>query len=114
MAGLWYLFVGDSLAVLQTSWHLQSNGEATTGTIVDLEQYSGVRPTSNATFKFLVEYVVDGTTYMLKSNANYPTKGSGWIGESLPVIYDPNDPGIAQIDTFQERWLTPLLESFPF
>lgn len=114
MAGIWYLLAGNGIRVLQTSWHLQSNGETTTGTVVEVEQFSGVNPTSNSTFKLFVEFVVDGQAYTIESNVFYPTKGSGWIGETMPVIYDPNDPNTAQIDTFQERWLTPFLESFPF
>ncbi|HUG33726.1 MAG TPA: DUF3592 domain-containing protein [Anaerolineales bacterium] len=114
MAGIWYLLASDSVKILQASWHLQSNGETTTGTVVEVEQFSGVNPTSNSTFKLLVEFVMDRQAYTIESNVFYPIKGSGWIGETMPVVYDPNDPNTAQIDTFQERWLTPLLESFPF
>jgi hypothetical protein len=114
MSGLWYLLAGDNVDILQTSWHLQSNGATTTGTIVDLEEYSGVSPISNSTFKFFVDFVVDGKTYTIKSNSYYPTKGTGWIGKSMPVIYDPENPNSAQLDTFKERWLGPILSILPF
>ena len=81
---------------------------------MEVEQFSGVNPTSNSTFKLFVEFVVDGQTYKVESNAYYPTKGSGWVGETMPVLYDPSNPNTAQIDTFQERWLNPFLDTFPF
>jgi hypothetical protein len=112
-AGVWAILAKDGLAILQTSFQLQAGGESTTGTVVELEEYEGVRPTSSSTYKLFVEYTVDGETYTVKSNAYYPTRGSSWIGEALPVIHDPEDPGIAQIDTFNERWLTPLTSVIP-
>ncbi|MEO7838628.1 MAG: hypothetical protein ABIU06_04685 [Anaerolineales bacterium] len=36
------------------------------------------------------------------SNAYYEPIGASWVGESMPIIYDPEDPNIALIDTFQE------------
>ncbi len=92
LAGLWYVFAGDSIDVLQTSLKLQTGGETTTGTVVDVEQFSGVKPNSNTTFKLFVEYTVDGQTYTIQSIAYYPTRSSSWVGESMPVIYDPADP----------------------
>ncbi|GEM_PF-5604530 len=114
MAGVWYLFAGDSVAVLRTSWHLQGNGETATGTVVDAEQFSGVRPESNSTFKLFVEYEVNGQKYVIESITFYPTIGRSWVGESMPVIYDPDDPNTAQIDTLEERWLHPFFDAFPF
>jgi hypothetical protein len=35
------------------------------------------------------------------------------VGETMPVVYDPDDPNTALIDTFQERWLTPFVNSVP-
>jgi hypothetical protein len=61
-----------------------------------------------------VGFVVDGKTYTIKSNSYYPTKGMGWIGKSMPVIYDPENPNSAQLDTFKERWLGPILSTLPF
>src|SRR5512134_1674754 len=81
-AGIWAVLAKDGLAILQTSFRLQSGGARATGTVVELEQYEGVRPTSSSSFKLFVEYEVDGGTYTIKSNAFYPTRGSGWIGET--------------------------------
>jgi hypothetical protein len=110
---VWMFFAKDGIKTLQTSFHLQTNGETTAGTVVELEQYEGVRPTSSSSYKLFVEYVVDGETFTVKSNAFYPTKGSGWTGESMPIVYDPQDPGRAQIDTFNERWWMPITSVLP-
>lgn len=113
LTGLWYVFNKDDVAVLQTSFQLQSNGVTTTGTVAAVEQFSGVRPESSSSFKFIVEYVVDGETYSIQSNTYYPTRSSSWVGESMPIIYDPENPRTAQIDTFKERWLYPFAEALP-
>jgi hypothetical protein len=31
------------------------------------------------------------------------------VGETVPVIYDPNDPNTAQINKWSERWLFPII-----
>lgn len=111
--GVWYIFNKDDVAVLQTSFQLQSNGVTTTGTVAAVEEFSGVHTYSNSTFKFIVEYVVDGETYSITSNTYYPTRSSSWVGESMPIIYDPENPRVAQIDSFEERWLHPFIDVLP-
>lgn len=112
-SGVWYVFNKDDVAVLQTSFQLQSSGVTTTGTVAAVEEFSGVHSYSNSTFKFIVEYVVDGETYSIQSNTYYPTRSSSWVGESMPIIYDPENPRVGQIDTFKERWLYPFVEIVP-
>jgi hypothetical protein len=111
-AAVWAALARDGLAVLQTSLRLGS-GETTTGTVVQVEEFEGVRPSSGASYKLIVEYEVDGDTYTLKSHAYYPARDSGWLGEAMPVVYDPAEPAVAQIDTFNERWLTPFTSVIP-
>lgn len=114
MAGLWFLLAGDSVEILQTSWYLQLNGETATGVIADLEKESSGRPGDNVVYRLVVEYQVDGTTYTVKSYAAYGALATYEVGDSIDVIYNPNDPEIAQVDIFMERWLTPFLSSLPF
>jgi hypothetical protein len=111
--GGWALFNKDSIEILKTSFHLQSNGVKTDGTIVALEKHSSPRPGSGPVFKFIVEYDVDGETYTLKSLTAYGALDTHEVGDTIPVIYDPEDPTIAQIDTFTERWIF-LLDFIPF
>lgn len=114
MAGLWYLLAGDSADILKTSWYLQSNGETATGVIADLERESSPTPGDNFVYRLVVEYEVDGRTYTVKSYAAYGALATYEVGDSIDVIYDPNDPENAQVDIFTERWLTPFLSSLPF
>ena len=113
MIPVWALFSHDSLDVLQTSWHLRSNGKLTTGTITDLEEIPGGKPGYMATYKLIVEFEVDGNTYTVKSYSSYRVPDYN-LGDPVQVIYDPKDPEIAQVDIFSERWLDPLLKSLPF
>jgi len=114
LAGISIALNRTSFEILQTSLRLQSSGVTTTGTVVDVEEHPGAKPISNSTFYLFVEFVVDGQTYRIKSNTFYPARGSSWVGETMPIIYDPKDPNIAQIDTFDERWFDPILSVLPF
>jgi hypothetical protein len=110
--GGWGLFNKSSVEILKTSFHLQSNGVKTAGTIVGLERHSSARPGSGPVFKFIVDYDVDGQTYTLTSLTAYGALDTHEVGDSIPVIYDPEDPTVAQIDTFTERWVF-LLDFIP-
>jgi Protein of unknown function (DUF3592) len=112
LGAVWVGIHKNSIDILQTSWQLSRSGVTTTGTVVDVEQYEGVHTYSDSTFRFFVEFAVDGKTYRIKSNAIYPGRSSSWVGEGMPIIYDPADPNTAQIDTFKERWSYPLIDGF--
>ena len=62
----------------------------TTATIVDIERNFGSGDESD-TFTPTVEYTVDGKTYTGKLNQS---SGSYRIGQTITVLYDPNDPGV--------------------
>ncbi len=110
--GVWALFNKSSIEILKTSFYMQSNGVKTTGTIVQMEKHSSRRPGSGPVFKFIVDYEVDGQTYTFKSITAYGALDTHVVGDSIPVIYDPAAPSIAQIDTFTERWVF-LLDFIP-
>lgn len=112
MIPIWVLFSHDSLEILRTSWYLRSNGELTTGTITDLEEVAH-KQNSSASYRLIVEFDVDGKIYTVKSYSPYYVPDYN-LGDSVQVIYDPNDPETAQVDIFNERWLFPLLKSLPF
>lgn len=92
---------------------MQSNGEKTSGTITDFETFSGATPTSSSTQMLIVEFTVNGETYTVKSYSTYPI-GRFALGDSIEVLYDPDDPATAQIDLFMEHWFTPILSTLPF
>ena len=70
---------------------IQSRGFVkTTATIIDTEWNYGSGDKSD-TFTPIVEYTVNGKTYTGKLNQS---SGSYKVGKTIPVLYDPNDPGV--------------------
>jgi hypothetical protein len=114
LAGGWFLFSRNSMERLQTSWYLQSNGKTAEGVIANMEQESSARPGDNVVYRLVVEYDVDGETYTVRSYAAYGALATYKVGDSIDVIYDPDDPANAQVDIFMERWLEPFLSTLPF
>lgn len=112
VVSFFFLFNVDKIKMLQTSIDLQFNGSTTTGTVISLEQFKS-SSRHNAVFILTVEFEANGQTYTTKGNAYYPTLDHSWEGESLDVIYDPQDPNIAMINTFEERWLIPFVGVLP-
>lgn len=114
LAGGWFFLSRNSMERLQTSWYLQSNGQTTQGVIADMEEESSARPGDNVVYRLVVEYEVDGKTFTVKSYAAYGALATYNVGDSIGVIYDPNDPENAQVNIFMERWLEPFLSTLPF
>ena len=112
--GIWAFFGRESIKTLQTSVQLQSEGVRITGAVVEVEHHEGVKPNSSGTYTLFVGFEVDGQRYTVRSLTTYPVRDSSWVGEPMPVIYDPQNPQTAQIDTFNERWFTPILAVQPF
>ena len=114
IAAIWYLFAREGITTLLQSVSLSGNGMTTTGTVTDVEEFTGGKASFPSTsYKLTVSFDVDGKTYSIKSNAYYQPMGKSWIGETMPIIYDLDDPSIALIDTFQERWLEPITNTAP-
>ena len=114
LMGVWYLFARQGVNTLVHSISLAGNGATTTGTVTDVEEFTGGKASFPSTsYKLTVSFDVDGKTYSIKSNAYYQPMGKSWVGESMPIIYDLDNPSIALIDTFQERWLEPITNSAP-
>ena len=114
LAGGWYLFARQGVDSLMKSLSLASSGLRTTGTVTSVEEFTSSSASFPSTsYKLTVSFDVDGETYAVVSNAYYKPVGKSWVGETMPVIYDPNDPDTALIDTFQERWLEPIINSAP-
>jgi hypothetical protein len=112
VVSFFFLFNVDKIKMLQTSLNLQFNGVATTGTVVSIEEFKS-SSRHNAVFLLTVEFEANGQTYSVKGNAYYPTLDHSWVGESMDVIYDPQDPNTAMINTFNERWMVPIAGALP-
>ena len=114
LGGIWYIFAREGLDSLVKSVSLAGSGATTAGTVTSVEEFSSAGANFPSTsYKLTVSFEVDGSTYSVISNAYYKSIGKSWVGEVMPIIYDPEDPDIALIDTFQERWLEPILNSAP-
>jgi len=114
LIGFWYLFNREGIKSLGDSLVLQTKGMTTTGTVTSVEEFSnGDVAFPSKSYKLTVNFDVGGESYTVKSNAYYKPIGRSWVGEPMPIIYDPEDPNTALIDTFQERWLEPITNSAP-
>jgi len=114
LGGVWYLFAREGVDSLFKSISLAASGATTTGMVTSVDEFSSGRANFPGTsYKLTVSFEVDGSTYSVTSNAYYKPIGKSWVGQAMPIIYDPENPDIALIDTFRERWLEPILNSAP-
>ncbi|MCE9647255.1 MAG: DUF3592 domain-containing protein [Chloroflexi bacterium] len=106
------LALDDSL-YLNKSLHLRKVGVIVPGTVTEAEpsDTNDNDPSDVTYYRLTVEYSVDGRTYSVR---NQKFIGGYGMGDSINVIYDPNDPSISQVDLFSERWFDPLIELIPF
>ncbi|OAI53372.1 hypothetical protein AYO44_16030 [Planctomycetaceae bacterium SCGC AG-212-F19] len=96
-----------SVGVVTTVSAIQESADTqlTQGTVVAFEGGNSARgPVS----KPVVEYHVAGQTYRFTGRVatNMPIHA---VGDQVAVLYKPNEPGTAFIDSFFDRWLGPLL-----
>jgi hypothetical protein len=98
---LWGAYAG------YTGWKLQNEGIATTGTVVRLEE-SDSSEGGCCVYSPVVEFSANGQIFSFESgNASDPPAYE--VGEEVNVLYDPADPNTAQIDSFFERWIFPII-----
>lgn len=90
-----------------TGWQLQTRGVTAPGMVVRL----GERSSSEGgccTYVPVVDFEVNGQVYTFEGdNASYPPAYE--VGERVDVRYDPTNPNTAQIDSFFERWIFPIV-----
>lgn len=92
---------------LFTAYKLETSGSTTTGTVIEMEE-SSTNEGGCCVYSPVIEFQVNGQTYTFDGgNASNPPAYQ--VGETVPVIYDPNDPDTAQINKWGERWLFPLI-----
>src|SRR5215208_6739344 len=81
---LWGVYAG------YISWKLENEGEATTGTVIRLEE-SNTSEGACCVYSPVVEFNANGQTYSFEgANASDPPAYD--VGEEVNVIYHPNDP----------------------
>lgn len=87
------------------AWQLQTQGITTIGTVVKLEEEPGEEG-GDSVYRPLIEFKVNDQVYTFKGNYASSSPKYG-VGERVNVRYDSADPGVAQIDSYFERWLIP-------
>jgi hypothetical protein len=89
------------------SWRLQSAGVLTTGTVARLEE-SETSEGYCCVYSPVVEFEANGRTYSFEKG-NADNTSDYQVGEEVSVLYNPSDPNTAQINTFSDRWLFPVI-----
>jgi hypothetical protein len=88
-------------------WQLQTKGETTSGTVVRMEESNSAEG-GCCVYSPVVEFRADGMTYSFEGDhASDPPAYR--VGQEVGVRYDPANPGTAQIDSFIDRWLFPII-----
>jgi hypothetical protein len=88
-------------------WKLETRGETTTGTVVRMEESDSAEG-GCCVYSPVVEFQAGEQSFTFDSgNASYPPAYK--VGQQVRVRYDPANPKTAQIDSFFERWLFPIL-----
>jgi hypothetical protein len=101
-------FTGVGIWSAITSERLLNRGKTAKGTITRLDW---VPSTTNAGGSYFPEFSFmagDGSTHAVRSHDGTcpcPFKE----GQSVVILYDPDDPSKAKIDTFGQMWLGALL-----
>ena len=90
-----------------TGWQLQTRGVTTTGTVVRMNEQSDGEG-GCCTYVPVVDFQVNGSVYTFEGDtASDPPAYR--VGEQVDVRYDPTDPNTAQIDSWFERWIFPII-----
>ncbi len=88
-------------------WRLETQGETTTGRVVRLEESSN-GDGGCCVYSPVVEFQAAGKSYSFEGGtASDPPQYK--VNQQVKVRYDPANPANAQIDSFVERWLFPIL-----
>jgi Protein of unknown function (DUF3592) len=99
-------FIGWAGFHAYSSYLLVTNGERATGTVVRLEESSSSE--GGTVYSPVIEFSANGQTYSFESgNASDPPTNR--VGDQVPVLYDPEAPEQARIESFYELWLFPAI-----
>ena len=107
-----FIFMGMSLLVLGAglfygyeSWQLKQHGYAISGEIVDYHERISDED-QQVDYAPVIAYHVDGQDFRFVSD-NYANNPGNNIGESVPILYDLDDPAQARINRPMALWGLP-------
>jgi hypothetical protein len=98
------LLLGAALLLL-LSLSSVVGGESTEGVVVDLRRQPGK---GGETYAPIVAYLAGGDEYEIKGSVS-SSFIKYEIGDVVPVVYSPEDPGDATVADFQQLWLLPTI-----
>ena len=101
------LVVVGMLILLAREISFASHAQHATGTIVSTSRSANDRAWHPVEFP-TVDFPTPGTGIVVEFGNTYGSRYRWNVGDSVPVLYDPDDPTRAEIDSF-DRWLTPIL-----
>jgi hypothetical protein len=88
-----------------TSYKFSTSGEEVQGTVVRLESSTS---DGSTTYSPVYSYTVDGKKYEYESvNSSNPPAHE--VGEVVTLLYDPERPDKARVNSFFELWLLPII-----
>jgi hypothetical protein len=88
----------------KTKLHTHREAE---GTVVD---FHSVQTTRGARVYPIVAYQVDGQTYRVRAHSSMGLFSRTYqLGDTIPVLYPPNEPDNGSLNTFADMWLGPII-----
>ncbi|XDD45858.1 DUF3592 domain-containing protein [Leptospira sp. WS39.C2] len=110
-----YLFVLSAIQIISTINIMQA-GVKTNGKIVSsYKEFSHSTQTSSRRYgtshyiiKPIVHYSVNGSVFEIHGKILGEIGSEYKMGQSIPLLYLPNNPGYAKINSFLELWSKPL------
>ncbi|MEM8724092.1 MAG: DUF3592 domain-containing protein [Pseudomonadota bacterium] len=101
------LFAGIGLWLYASDQDLAANGERVSGTVIDIVSYRD--SDGDTMYRPVVEFV-DAKGIRQEFSSDVSSSSARFSrGELVEVIFDPDSPGDAIIDTFMERHFLPLM-----
>lgn len=89
-----------------TAWRLQFTGRVATGNVVGYREARDIRPHIIRYYP-IIEYRVGTQTYTISSDPPPGNKEDYPTGSQVGVLYDPADPSIARINSWEQVWFYP-------
>jgi hypothetical protein len=88
------------------AWRLQFTGQVTIGNVVRQKEVKGPKPPLIRYYP-IIEYKVGGQAYSISSHNSSGNQEDYPTGSQVNIRYDPSNPSIARIDTWEEIWFGP-------
>jgi hypothetical protein len=114
--GLGLVSLGVGALLGRSAWNRQRESQRAEGTVVELVRIepsgntgtTGQRLDEKPSYAPVVQYQVGGNIYRIRSKVSSETPSYS-VGESVSVLYPPDNPSDGRIDSFAENWLLTLL-----